>query len=283
MYSKEAIEMERVVRLMPLGDLSYLKRFLSICNARGLIEKVRIIEVVRSFSGSLRGLEQEFIDKMNRDIQMIIARKAIDEVGIKNARFIQVFSNSTKINEINILTFLKHEIRCNGKIFLVHPFKIELCWNRELARLFGCDCAEHVLPNFEKVYSNNNTPRNAIEVSRLFALDKASWMELHFAWIFVEGVVEGTKENSEDDIWNKALSAAFYAAKSAAESATVGEAIIGIINKISWSAVKSSGWRSNSYKEKKEEHEWQIERLLEYLLGERTIETERKKYSNQSI
>jgi hypothetical protein len=41
-------------------------------------------------------------------------------------------------------------------------------------RLFACDCAERVLPIFEKDYPNDNRPRRAIEVARLFADGKAT-------------------------------------------------------------------------------------------------------------
>jgi hypothetical protein len=48
----------------------------------------------------------------------------------------------------------------------------------KLARLFACDCAERVLPLFEKEYPDNQGPRQAIEVARLFAEGKATAQEL---------------------------------------------------------------------------------------------------------
>jgi len=45
-------------------------------------------------------------------------------------------------------------------------------------RLFACDCAEHVLPLFEKEYPNDNRPREAIRIIRLFAEGQATRKEL---------------------------------------------------------------------------------------------------------
>ena len=51
-------------------------------------------------------------------------------------------------------------------------------WNERTARLFACDCAERVLPIFEKEYPDNKRPRNAIEVARKFANGDATQEEL---------------------------------------------------------------------------------------------------------
>lgn len=39
-------------------------------------------------------------------------------------------------------------------------------WNEKTARLFACDCAEHVLHIYEKCYPDDKRPREAIEVVR---------------------------------------------------------------------------------------------------------------------
>jgi hypothetical protein len=49
--------------------------------------------------------------------------------------------------------------------------------DREI-RLFACDCAEMVLPIYEKKYPNDNRPRQAIEVSKMYADGKATLEEL---------------------------------------------------------------------------------------------------------
>ena len=51
-------------------------------------------------------------------------------------------------------------------------------WNEVSARLFAADCAEHVLPIFEKARPNDDRPRKAIEAARAFARDEigdAAW------------------------------------------------------------------------------------------------------------
>ena len=51
-------------------------------------------------------------------------------------------------------------------------------WNERTARLFACDCAEHVLHIFEQQYPGHNQPRHAIETSRKYAGGNATKAEL---------------------------------------------------------------------------------------------------------
>ena len=51
-------------------------------------------------------------------------------------------------------------------------------WDECTARLFACDCAEHVLHIFEKHNKTDSRPRNAIEVARRFADGEATKGEL---------------------------------------------------------------------------------------------------------
>jgi hypothetical protein len=53
-------------------------------------------------------------------------------------------------------------------------------WNEKNARLFACDCAEAVLPLYEK-YNESKAPHNAIAVARKFAAGKATREELDAA------------------------------------------------------------------------------------------------------
>ena len=53
--------------------------------------------------------------------------------------------------------------------------------DREI-RLFACDCAERVLPLYEKQYPNDKRPRRAIEMARKFANRQATQDELAAAW-----------------------------------------------------------------------------------------------------
>jgi len=54
-------------------------------------------------------------------------------------------------------------------------------WNVRTARLFAADCAEHVLPVFEKKRPRNDRPRRAIATARAFAEGKASHDDLNAA------------------------------------------------------------------------------------------------------
>lgn len=51
-------------------------------------------------------------------------------------------------------------------------------WNERTARLFACDCAERVLPVFERQYPDDHRPRTAIETARRFAEGQATAEEL---------------------------------------------------------------------------------------------------------
>jgi hypothetical protein len=51
-------------------------------------------------------------------------------------------------------------------------------WNERTARLFACDCAEHVLPIFEKLHPDDEWPRQCIEVARRFAKGETTQEEL---------------------------------------------------------------------------------------------------------
>ena len=51
-------------------------------------------------------------------------------------------------------------------------------WNDWTARLFACDCAERVLPIYEKEYPDDKRPREAIEAARRYAEGKATKKEL---------------------------------------------------------------------------------------------------------
>ena len=54
-------------------------------------------------------------------------------------------------------------------------------WNERTARLFACDCAERVLPIFERARPGDNRPRAAIETARRFANGAAAREELSAA------------------------------------------------------------------------------------------------------
>jgi hypothetical protein len=57
-----------------------------------------------------------------------------------------------------------------------------LPWDDRSARLFAADCAEDVLPIFEREHPGDSRPRDAIEAARLFADGHISRSELDAAW-----------------------------------------------------------------------------------------------------
>lgn len=51
----------------------------------------------------------------------------------------------------------------------------------KIVGIFKCDCAEHVLANFERVFPDDKRPRNTIEVARRYYTGKATAEELSAA------------------------------------------------------------------------------------------------------
>ena len=58
--------------------------------------------------------------------------------------------------------------------------KVE-AWNEKTVRLFAADCAERVLPFYEKDYPDDNRPRKAIQAARDYANEKITKEELDAA------------------------------------------------------------------------------------------------------
>ena len=100
---------------------------------------------------------------------------------------------------------------CCRKIRLVK--KVD-AWNEKTARLFACDCAEHVLHIFEKQYPNDKRPRIAIEVARKYANGLASDKELNTAR-------DAARDAAWDAAWATARATASAAARAAASAAEI--------------------------------------------------------------
>ena len=77
----------------------------------------------------------------------------------------------------------------------------------KLARIFACDCAEHVLHIYEKAYPNDNRPRKAITAARLYTEGKATTEE---------------RAAAGDAAWAAASAAAWDTARAAAGDAEKG-------------------------------------------------------------
>lgn len=125
----------------------------------------------------------------------------------------------------------------------------ETGWNEKTARLFACDCAEHILPLYESKYPNDSRVRNCIETARkvangdlpaseLSAARTAAWAA---AWAAAKAVA-----------WDAARAAACHAAWDAARAAARDAAR---------AAAKAASWAAAWDAEKK----WQTRRLLKYL------------------
>ena len=116
-------------------------------------------------------------------------------------------------------------------------------WNERTARLFACDCAEHVLPLFERKHPDDERPRRAIETARRFANGQATPDEL-----------DAARDADWDAAWDAARAAARDAARDAAWAAARDAA-----GDAAWAAAGDAAWDA--------EREWQIARLLDYLEG----------------
>jgi len=131
-------------------------------------------------------------------------------------------------------------------------------WNERSARHFACDCAERVLPLFERERPDDERPRRAIAVARRFADGEATRGELAAARCAVWSTAECVAwKNAERAAWSTAgdaaaraaWDAAGYAAECAAWDTTEGYAAAAA----EWSAAYAA------------EREWQAQRLFALL------------------
>ena len=120
-----------------------------------------------------------------------------------------------------------------------------LDWSKKSARLFAADCAERVLPIFEKYHPKDTRPRDAIAVARRFANGEATHDELAAAGAAALAAARDAARAAARD----AACAAGWAAAWAAAGAAAGAAA----RAAAWAA----GWAA--------EIEWQAQRLAFYL------------------
>ena len=135
----------------------------------------------------------------------------------------------------------------------------ETDWNERSARLFACDCAERVLPIFEKEYPDDKRPREAIRVARLFARGEATAA----AW---DAARAAAWDAARAAAWAAAWAAAGDAARAAAWAAA-GDAAWAAAGDAAWAAAGAAAgdaaWAAAGDAEKK----WQRRRLMAYLDG----------------
>jgi hypothetical protein len=155
-----------------------------------------------------------------------------------------------------------------------------LRWDARVARLFACDCAEHVLPIFETERPDDPRPRQAIEVARryanseatdkqLAATRRAAWTAAEAAWAAGVAGDAGAARDAARVAARVAAWAARAAARAAAwaaawdawDAATAAKAAARVA---AGAAVSTTGAASAA---SAAERQWQTERLLAYLEG----------------
>ena len=117
-------------------------------------------------------------------------------------------------------------------------------WNERTARLFACNCAEHVQGFWRKRCPDDNRPQAAIDTARKFANGEATAEEMAAAWAAA---------------WAAAGDAARAAAWAAARD-TVWDTV--------WAAARAAAWAAARDTARAAEEQWQLERLMQYLNGE---------------
>jgi hypothetical protein len=100
-------------------------------------------------------------------------------------------------------------------------------WNERTARLFACDCAEHVLSLYEAKYPDDDRPRKAIEVARRYAEGTATREELAAARDAAREAAWAAAGAAREAAWaaRDAAEAAREAAGDAARAATLAAAL----------------------------------------------------------
>ena len=107
--------------------------------------------------------------------------------------------------------------------------------SREL-RLFACDCAEEVLPIFERAYPGDTRPRDAIAVARRYAEGQDTKEEMDAAWAAACAAARVAR-----DAASAAASGAARAAARAAKAAASGAAW-----DASWHTASAAAWDASS-------------------------------------
>jgi hypothetical protein len=129
-------------------------------------------------------------------------------------------------------------------------------WNERTARLFACDCAERVLPIYEKRYPDDKRPRVAVETARRYAEGKATREERAAAGAAARDAAGAA---ARDSAWDAARDAAWAAARASAWDAARDAA---------WAAARAAAWDAAWAAAWAAERKWQTARLIEYLYPE---------------
>ncbi|PJA90534.1 MAG: hypothetical protein CO137_00090 [Candidatus Magasanikbacteria bacterium CG_4_9_14_3_um_filter_32_9] len=255
---KKTRSIDLIKRVEQEKDVETLKLFLQLCIR--LYDINLAIEVVKEFSGSLLELPSSFLNGLDARLQLAIARKMIEEIGIENARFIQeVYQNSIgrlvgNTSPVSINTLLKDWLHCNGRIFLTYPMETELCWNEELAKLFLYNCLEH---------SSQDNPEYNKVVTKGIKNIPLSWSENWTSFI-----LRLNNFNQQDRLRNLIRETADFVADNFVDNSVCNT---------SSNAERSMAWHTRH----NQERGWQANQLLEILLGKVTFESTKNLFESK--
>jgi hypothetical protein len=135
-------------------------------------------------------------------------------------------------------------------------------WNERTARLFMCDCAEHVLHIYEERCPNDDRPRKAIETARKFANGEATEKAMASAR---DAAMASARDPADSAVW--AARAATWASARASAWAAARDPARAAVGAAADSAAWSAAMAAADSAEEAAEREWQEQRLRE-LLGE---------------
>ena len=136
-------------------------------------------------------------------------------------------------------------------------------WDTTAARLFAADCAERVLPIYERAFPTDRRPRAAIEAARLFAAawDAAGDAARAAAWNAAEAAAGAA--GAGDAAWAAARAAAWAAGAGDAAWAAAEDAA----RAAAWDAAEAAAEAAAGDAAGDAERDWQTQRLTAYLDG----------------
>ena len=158
-------------------------------------------------------------------------------------------------------------IRDNSKIVAqqIRLLHVVQTWNEKNLRLFAADCAEHVLPIFEKKYPKDNRPRLAIQAARAFAEGKISanaMLEARSAAYAAYAVADAVADAAAYAAAYAAYAYAAYAAYAVADAAAY--AAYAVADAAAYAAAAYAA-AADAAAARQKERQWQVLKLKESL------------------
>ena len=168
----------------------------------------------------------------------------------------------------------------------IHAHRVRLlaktAWDERSARLFAIECAERVLPIFEKVNPQDDRPRRGLEAARAYVGGKIDRAALETASEGVVAAVLDARMENEDLLWGSTfeerqldteagspISVAYWAVGAASRAVDWGKLTP------RWTTADSAGGAASSavtvfvivhdFAAAESERKWQARRLLECL------------------